>query len=66
MAAIVGRAITAAGGVFLFDPVIFDYAGKCATLYRMLVPKLDIELATEFRNSAPDNGFELWSLSIGR
>ena len=30
MAVTVGRAIAAAGGVFLFDPVLFDYAGKAA------------------------------------
>ena len=32
------------------------------TLYRMLVPKLNLDLSKEFRNSAPDNGFELWRL----
>ena len=59
MAVTVGRAINAAGAVTLFYPVISDYAGKAATLCRMLVPKLNIRLATEFRSSAPDNGFEL-------
>ena len=31
-------------------------------LYRMLVPKLNLDLSTEFRNSPPDNRFELWRL----
>ena len=26
------------------------------------VPKLNLELSTEFRNFAPDNGFELWRI----
>ena len=46
------------------EPVeeFFDYAAKGSILYRMLVPKLNLELSTEFRNSSPDNGFELWRL----
>ena len=45
-----------------FDPAHADYAAKAVTLYRLLVPKLNFDLSTEFRNSAPDNGFELWRL----
>ena len=46
------------------DPVddLFDYSAKGLILYRMLVPKLNLDLSTEFRNSSPDNGFELWRL----
>ena len=39
--------------------MLFDYPAKASTLYKMLVPRLN---STEFRNSAPDNGFELWRL----
>ena len=49
-------------GVAPFDPALGDYATKAVTLYRLLVPKLNFDLSTEFRNSAPDNGFELWRL----
>ena len=46
------------------DPVdeLFDYSAKGSILYRMLVPKLNLDLSTEFRNSSPDNDFELWRL----
>ena len=59
--ATVDRARTANSGT---DPVeeFFDYAAKGSILYRMLVPKLNLDLSTEFRNSSPDNGFELWRL----
>ena len=49
-------------GVAPFDPALVDYGTKAVTLYRILVPKLNFDLSTEFRNSAPDNGFELWRL----
>ena len=42
-----------------FDPATVDYATKAVTLYRILIPKLNFDSSTEFRNSAPDNGFEL-------
>ena len=45
-----------------FDPATVDYGTKAVTLYRILIPKLNFDLSTEFRNSAPDNGFELWRL----
>ena len=32
------------------------------TFYRILLPKFNFDFPTEFRNSAPDNGFELWRL----
>jgi hypothetical protein len=46
----------------LFDPATVDYSNKAITLYRILIPKLNFDLSTEFRNSAPDNAFELWRL----
>ena len=42
-----------------FDPATVDYATKAVTLYRILIPKPNFDLSTEFRNSTPDNGFEL-------
>ena len=45
-----------------FDPATVDYATKAVTLYRILTPKMNFDLSTEFLNSAPDNGFELWRL----
>ena len=38
--------------------------GTCrlVTFYRFLIPKLNFDLPKELRNSAPDNGFELWRL----
>ena len=50
------------GNVDPFDPSAVDYATKAVTVYRLLVPKLNFDLSVEFRNSAPDNGFELWRL----
>ena len=47
---------------FLFDPSFVHYAVKAVTFYRMFAPKLNFDLSTEFRNSATDNGFELWRL----
>ena len=44
------------------DPATVDYVTKALTLYRILIPKFNFDLSTEFRNSAPDNGFELWRL----
>ena len=41
---------------------LFDYAAKASVLYRMLVPTLNLDSSTEFRNSSPDNGLELWRL----
>ena len=57
----VGRARAANNGV---EPVeeLFDYSAKASVPYRMLVPKLNLDLSTEFRNSSRDNGFELWRL----
>ena len=55
-------AMKANDGIAPFDPALVDYATKAVTLYRLLVPKLNFDLSTEFRNSAPDNGFELWRL----
>ena len=57
----VGRARAANNGVGPID-ALFDYPAKASVLYRMLVPKLNLDLSTEFRNSSPDNGFELWRL----
>ena len=61
MTMIIDRATKANKGQAPVD-YLFDFATKAATLYRMLVPKLNLDLSTEFRNSAPDNGFELWRL----
>ena len=46
----------------IFDVDSFDFPGKAITLYRLTAPKLNMDLSTEFRNSSPDNGFELWRL----
>ena len=62
MSGIVERAVKANKGQPPID-VLLDFLAKAATLYRMLVPKLNLDLSTEFRNSAPDNGFEPWRLS---
>ena len=40
----------------------FDFPGKAITLYRLIAPKQNMDISTEFRNSSPDNGFELWRL----
>ena len=57
----VGRARAANNGV---EPVeeLSDYSAKASVLHRMLVLKLNLDLSTEFRNSSPDGGFELWRL----
>ena len=62
MSGIIARATKANSGVEPTSDVVFDFPGTASTLYRMLVPKLNLDLSTEFRNSAPDNGFELWRL----
>ena len=49
-----------------FDPSFVDYASEVVTRYRILVPKLNFDLSTEFRHSLPDNGFELWLFLIRR
>ena len=59
MNGVIERAAKANKGVSPISEMMFDFPGKAATLYRMLVPKLNLDLSTEFRNSAPDNGFEL-------
>ena len=51
-----------AGGEDAFEPALFEYAAKASTLFKLLVPKLNLDLSTDFRNAAPDNGFELWRL----
>ena len=56
------KARDANGGVAPFEPAFFEYAAKTSTLYKLFVPKLNFDLSTEFRNSAPNNGFELWRL----
>ena len=59
------RAILSRSANHATDPIdesLFDYQGKASVLYRMLVPKLNLDLSTEFRNSPPDNRFELWRL----
>ena len=61
MSGVIERAAKANKGQPPVDP-LFDFVTKAATLYRMLVPKLNLDLSTEFRNSAPDSGFELWRL----
>ena len=61
MSGIIERAAKANKGQPPADP-LFDFIRKAATLYRMVVPKLNLDLSTEFRNSAPDSGFELWRL----
>ena len=38
----------------------FDFAAKSDTFYKLLVPKLLIELATELRQVGTSNGFELY------
>ena len=50
------------GGEEPFEPALFEYAAKASTLYKLLVPKLNFDLSTEFRNTASDNGLELWRL----
>ena len=59
MSGIMERAIKANQGVSPASDHLFDFPGKAATLYRMLVPKVNLDWSTEFRNSALDNGFEL-------
>ena len=54
------RAAEAAGGVPPFEAAFFDFPSKANHLYKILAPKLNVDLSTEFRNSAADNGFELW------
>ena len=44
----------------IFDIDVFDFPGKAIALYRLIAPKLNLELSTEFRNSSPDTGIELW------
>ena len=58
------KAKDANAGVEPFHPFLFDYPAMSSTLYRMTMPKLNFDLSTEFRNSAPDNVFELWRLLI--
>ena len=57
----VDRACAANHGTDPSDAGIFDYSAKASVLYRMLVPELNLDLSIEFRNSSPDNGFELWA-----
>ena len=54
------KAKKANNGVEPFNPATVDYVTKAVSLYRILIPKLTLDLSTEFRNSASDNGFELW------
>ena len=56
------RALSANHGTDPIDESLFDCQGKASVLYRMLVPKLNLDLSTEFRNPSPDNRFELWRL----
>ena len=54
MRGIIERAKKANAGVGPIDDLLLDFLGKAATLYRMLVPKLNLDLFTEFKNSSPD------------
>ena len=57
MSGIIERAAKANKGQPPVDP-LFDFTTKAVTLYQMLWPQLNLNLSTEFRYSAPDNGFE--------
>ena len=59
MSGIIERAAKASTGVSPISEMVLDFPGKAATLYRMLVPMLNLDLSPEFRSSAPDNGFDL-------
>ena len=48
MSGIIARATKANAGVEPISDVLFDFPGKAATLYRMLVPKPNLDLSTEF------------------
>jgi hypothetical protein len=50
------RAVEANKDQPIFDVGTFDFPGKAVILYRLIAPKLNLELSTEFRNSPPDNG----------
>ena len=56
------RAVEANKDQPIFDVDTFDFLGKAVILYRLIAPKLNLELSTKFRNSSPDNGIELWRL----
>ena len=38
----------------------FDFSLNCDILYKLLMPRLNVELATEFRQMGSANGCELW------
>ena len=54
------RAVEANNDQPIFDVATFDFPGKAVTLYRLIAPRLNLKLSTEFRNSSPDNGIEMW------
>ena len=62
MSEVFRKAKEASRGEDPYDHMLFDYPATALTLYRMLVPKLNFDLSTEFHNSVPENGFELWQL----
>ena len=47
------KARDANGGEDPYEPALFEYPAKASTLYKLLVPKLNFDLSTEFCNSAP-------------
>ena len=48
--------------VAVVDDVTMDWQAKANDLYKLLLPKLNLELSTELRHITVDNGFELWRL----
>ena len=44
------RAVEANKDHPIFDVDSFDFPGKAVTLYRLITPKLNMDLSTEFRN----------------
>ena len=57
----VNRAKAISKGLVI-DDVTMEWSEKAGALYKLLLPKLNIDLSTEYRNAASENGFELWRL----
>ena len=56
----VDRAKLVHKGIPVVDDATIDWLEKASALYKLLMPKLNLELSTEFRNASAENGFELW------
>ena len=45
------------------DPIVvegFNFASKSDALYKLIMPRLNTDMATEFKQVGQGNGFELW------